>query len=187
MPEDGRGERMKLTIAGLGKFGETIAYTSLILLRPKVLQVIDVLDIGGHIEDLRQSAKALGLDTKITQENIDRDITVITAGYPKKHYDKWDKFYDKNKCIVGDCIVRLNHKKGDRIIIGTNPVMAMTSAMQHLFPDYYFYNAEGILMRYRNGVDNSKFILEKKGYTNWAPSLAVVEKIVNLMGSWESE
>jgi malate/lactate dehydrogenase len=175
---------MKIQIIGVGRFGSQIAFNCLALLRPKEVWLDDIKNLRGDILDLRHSARALKLDTRI-EEGIEKtpDYVIIAAGESRDENNRsMKKLFDSNKVLLEDIIKnKTSTKHRAKVIVTTNPVIGLTEWAKEKFSDRHdFYHAEDILMRYRNGKDCGWEIVKTKGYSNFGPALAVIELIRRL-------
>jgi malate dehydrogenase len=152
---------MKLTVIGAGNVGATVAEC---VARMDIVQDIALIDINagvakGKALDLMEAAPIHGFDTvieggddyAITQ---DSDVTVITAGLPRKPGMSRDDLLAKNAAIVSDVTNKVVAESPDTIlIVVSNPLDVMTyvAYMESGFPSQRVVGMAGILdtARYR--------------------------------------
>ena len=153
---------MKLTVVGAGNVGATVADC---VARMDILQEIALIDIQGGVAqgkalDIWESAPIHGFDTRL-QGGDDyglsegSDITVITAGLPRKPGMSRDDLLAKNAAIVQSVTRQVVAKSPDTIlIIVSNPLDVMTyvAYTESGFPSERVMGMAGVLdtARYRS-------------------------------------
>ena len=152
---------MKLTVVGAGNVGATVAEC---VARMDIVQNIALIDINdgvakGKALDLMESAPIHGFDTVIEggddyaiTENS--DVTVITAGLPRKPGMSRDDLLKVNSDIVSSVTAQVAEKSPKTIIIVvSNPLDVMTyvAYMESGFPSHRVMGMAGVLdtARYR--------------------------------------
>ena len=152
---------MKVTVVGAGNVGATVAEC---VARMDIVQNIALIDINagvaqGKALDLMESAPIHGFDTVI--EGGDdyaitegSDVTVITAGLPRKPGMSRDDLLAKNAAIVSSVTEQVaKHSPGTILIIVSNPLDVMTyvAYMTSGFPSERVMGMAGVLdtARYR--------------------------------------
>lgn len=146
--------RKKVTIAGAGQTGATLAHW--LALRGDVdIVLFDIVpDMPqGKALDLRQAMPIIGSDAKITgtngwDETADSDIVVITSGLPRKPGMSRDDLLRTNAGIVRDVTRAVVEKSPNSILILlTNPLDAMCHIALHEsgFPAHRVFGQAGIL------------------------------------------
>jgi malate dehydrogenase len=125
---------MKLTVVGAGNVGATVADC---VARMDIVQEIALVDIvegvaKGKALDLYQSAPIHGYDTRIVGGSDyaiteGSDVTVITAGLPRKPGMSRDDLLKVNAGIVRDVTRKVVDRSPDTIlIVVSNPLDIMT-------------------------------------------------------------
>ncbi len=147
-----------------------------------MLSLIDIVDINGKIHDLRHAVQGLGLDTSITTKHIIApDYVVLSCGVARTAKIESELYlYKKNKPIVFNAMKEQRFKKNTRLIVCTNPAYRIGLYCRNIFranPNYI----EGELKSYRYFSGIPKHILRSKGYTDYAPAVAVCNKIKRMM------
>lgn len=152
---------MKLTVVGAGNVGATVAEC---VARMDIVQNIALIDINegvakGKALDLMEAAPIHGFDTVIEGGSDyaiteGSDVTVITAGLPRKPGMSRDDLLAKNAAIVSDVTNKVVEKSPDTIlIIVSNPLDVMTyvAYMESGFPSERVMGMAGVLdtARYR--------------------------------------
>ena len=152
---------MKLTVVGAGNVGATVAEC---VARMDIVQNIALVDINegvaqGKALDLMEAAPIHGFDTVIeggADYGITRasDVTVITAGLPRKPGMSRDDLLAKNAEIVSSVTRQVVDQSPDTIVIVvSNPLDVMTyvAYMESGFPSQRVMGMAGILdtARYR--------------------------------------
>ncbi|MBU1613634.1 hypothetical protein KKC87_04405 [Patescibacteria group bacterium] len=171
---------MIIQIIGCGRLGSQVAMMSIFLIEPDIIYLFDIKDLEGDILDLQQSTKGLELKTQILEGfQHNADAYIITAGKPREKSNSDEYMYDKNIRTVYDLVHRLPNDKP--IIIGSNPVLMLHKEMKKCFPQKQIYIAEDYLLKYRDGKDNGQHIMQIKGYTNFAPAVAIVKKLFDII------
>ena len=152
---------MKLTVVGAGNVGATVAEC---VARMDIVQNIALIDINegvakGKALDLMEAAPIHGFDTVI--EGGDdygitegSDVTVITAGLPRKPGMSRDDLLKVNSDIVSSVTRQVVEKSPDTIlIVVSNPLDVMTyvAYMESGFPSERVMGMAGVLdtARYR--------------------------------------
>ncbi|MEM6325950.1 MAG: malate dehydrogenase [Bacteroidota bacterium] len=152
---------MKLTVVGAGNVGATVAEC---VARMDIVQHIALIDINGGVAqgkalDLMEAAPIHGFDTII--EGSDEyditegsDVTVITAGLPRKPGMSRDDLLKVNSDIVSSVTQKVVEKSPNTIlIIVSNPLDVMTyvAYMESGFPSERVMGMAGVLdtARYR--------------------------------------
>ncbi|MDT0633124.1 malate dehydrogenase [Rubrivirga sp. S365] len=152
---------MKLTVVGAGNVGATVAEC---VARMDIVQNIALVDINegvaqGKALDLMEAAPIHGFDTVI-EGGADyaitkgSDVTVITAGLPRKPGMSRDDLLAKNAEIVSSVTRSVVDQSPDTtIIVVSNPLDVMTyvAYMESGFPSQRVMGMAGILdtARYR--------------------------------------
>ncbi len=152
---------MKLTVVGAGNVGATVAEC---VARMDIVQNIALIDINegvaqGKALDLMEAAPIHGFDTVI-EGGADygitegSDVTVITAGLPRKPGMSRDDLLKVNSDIVSSVTRQVVEKSPDTIlIIVSNPLDVMTyvAYMESGFPSQRVMGMAGVLdtARYR--------------------------------------
>ncbi|HIG73460.1 MAG TPA: malate dehydrogenase [Bacteroidetes bacterium] len=153
---------MKLTVVGAGNVGATVAEC---VARMDIVQNIALIDINegvakGKALDLMEAAPIHGFDTVI--EGGDdygitegSDVTVITAGLPRKPGMSRDDLLKVNSDIVSSVTRQVVEKSPDTIVIVvSNPLDVMTyvAYMESGFPSERVMGMAGVLdtARYRD-------------------------------------
>jgi malate/lactate dehydrogenase len=168
---------MKIMIIGIGRLGSTVAFLTLLRLKPEKLILSDIKDLTGDILDLQHACKGLGIKTKIITEREPCDFIVITAGFARNQKIKThEELLKLNEPVIKEIINNINGclKKDTKIIVMTNPVEEMTELVQELLPSYYVNNPEKILMKMRNNKELGWEIVSTKGYSNFGPAVSAV-------------
>ena len=152
---------MKLTVVGAGNVGATVAEC---VARMDIVNEIALIDIvegvaKGKALDLWESAPIHGFDTTLVGGSDyalteGSDITVITAGIPRKPGMSRDDLLKTNAQIVGSVTEQIVAKSPDTIlIIVSNPLDVMTyvAYMTSGFPSRRVMGMAGVLdtARYR--------------------------------------
>ena len=152
---------MKLTVVGAGNVGATVAEC---VARMDIVQNIALVDINegvaqGKALDLMEAAPIHGFDTVIeggADYGITKgsDVTVITAGLPRKPGMSRDDLLAKNAEIVSSVTRSVVDQSPDTtIIVVSNPLDVMTyvAYMESGFPSQRVMGMAGILdtARYR--------------------------------------
>ncbi len=152
---------MKLTVVGAGNVGATVAEC---VARMDIVQNIALIDINegvakGKALDLMQAAAIHGFDTVIEGGadyalTAGSDITVITAGLPRKPGMSRDDLLKVNADIVGSVTRQVIASSPDTIIIVvSNPLDVMTyvAYMESGLPSHKVMGMAGVLdtARYR--------------------------------------
>jgi len=152
---------MKLTVVGAGNVGATVAEC---VARMDIVQNIALIDINegvakGKALDLMQAAAIHGFDTVIEGGadyalTAGSDITVITAGLPRKPGMSRDDLLKVNADIVGSVTRQVIAGSPDTIIIVvSNPLDVMTyvAYMESGLPSHKVMGMAGVLdtARYR--------------------------------------
>ena len=152
---------MKLTVVGAGNVGATVAEC---VARMDIVSEIALIDIvegvaKGKALDLWESAPIHGFDTSLVGGDDyalteGSDITVITAGLPRKPGMSRDDLLAKNAAIVGSVTEQIVSRSPNTIlIIVSNPLDVMTyvAYMTSGFPSQRVMGMAGILdtARYR--------------------------------------
>ena len=152
---------MKLTVVGAGNVGATVAEC---VARMDIVQDIALIDINpgtakGKALDLMESAPIHGFDTVIEGGDdysitADSDVTVITAGLPRKEGMSRDDLLKVNSEIVASVTQQVAEKSPNTIIIVvSNPLDVMTyvAYMESGFPSQRVMGMAGVLdtARYR--------------------------------------
>ncbi|MEM0962447.1 MAG: malate dehydrogenase [Bacteroidota bacterium] len=152
---------MKLTVVGAGNVGATVAEC---VARMDIVQNIALIDINdgvakGKALDLMEAAPIHGFDTVI--EGGDdygitegSDVTVITAGLPRKPGMSRDDLLKVNSDIVASVTQKVVEKSPNTIlIVVSNPLDVMTyvAYMESGFPSERVVGMAGVLdtARYR--------------------------------------
>lgn len=176
---------MKIQIIGCGRLGSQVAMMSIFLIEPEIIYIYDIKDLEGDILDLQQATRGLEIKTKVIEGfQHDADVYIMTAGKPRENSCSDDYMYHKNIRMVYDLFQKLPDDKP--IILGTNPVVMLYKEMKKVYPKKNIHISEDYLLAYRNGKDNGQHILQTKGYTNFAPSVAIVKKMFNLITKSEN-
>ena len=152
---------MKLTVVGAGNVGATVAEC---VARMDIVQNIALIDINegvakGKALDLMEAAPIHGFDTVI-EGGADyaitkgSDVTVITAGLPRKPGMSRDDLLAKNAEIVSSVTQSVvEHSPDTILIIVSNPLDVMTyvAYMESGFPSQRVMGMAGVLdtARYR--------------------------------------
>ena len=152
---------MKLTVVGAGNVGATVAEC---VARMDIVQNIALVDINegvakGKALDLMEAAPIHGFDTVIEGGadygiTAGSDVTVITAGLPRKPGMSRDDLLAKNAEIVSSVTRSVVDQSPDTIlIVVSNPLDVMTyvAYMESGFPSQRVMGMAGILdtARYR--------------------------------------
>ena len=152
---------MKLTVVGAGNVGATVAEC---VARMDIVQNIALVDINegvaqGKALDLMEAAPIHGFDTVIeggADYGITKgsDVTVITAGLPRKPGMSRDDLLAKNAEIVSSVTRSVVDQSPDTIlIVVSNPLDVMTyvAYMESGFPSQRVMGMAGVLdtARYR--------------------------------------
>ncbi len=152
---------MKLTVVGAGNVGATVAEC---VARMDIVQNIALIDINegvakGKALDLMEAAPIHGFDTVIeggADYGISEgsDVTVITAGLPRKPGMSRDDLLKVNSDIVSSVTRQVVEKSPDTIlIVVSNPLDVMTyvAYMESGFPSSRVMGMAGVLdtARYR--------------------------------------
>ena len=152
---------MKLTVVGAGNVGATVAEC---VARMDIVQNIALIDINegvakGKALDLMEAAPIHGFDT-VLEGGADygitegSDVTVITAGLPRKPGMSRDDLLKVNSDIVSSVTRQVVEKSPDTIlIVVSNPLDVMTyvAYMESGFPSQRVMGMAGVLdtARYR--------------------------------------
>jgi len=177
---------MDIQIIGVGRLGSQVAFCSLMFLRPDVIALHDIKNLEGDVMDLehaKQGYKYLHgkpCNTEIKTGLIPADVIVIAAGETRSSERTNEEWMEMNKKHLTKIIDNIKTKPDTKIIIATNLVLELTEWAQNKYPQYNFFHAEDEIMKYRNGVELGIEILKTKGYTNFGPSMSIVEKIKQL-------
>jgi len=152
---------MKVTVVGAGNVGATVAEC---VARMDIVQNIALIDINegvakGKALDLMESAPIHGFDTVIEGGDdysitSDSDVTVITAGLPRKPGMSRDDLLKVNSDIVNSVTEQVaKHSPNTIIIVVSNPLDVMTyvAYMTSGFPSERVMGMAGVLdtARYR--------------------------------------
>ncbi len=152
---------MKVTVVGAGNVGATVAEC---VARMDIVQNIALIDINegvakGKALDLMESAPIHGFDTVIEGGDdysitADSDVTVITAGLPRKPGMSRDDLLKVNSDIVNSVTEQVaKHSPNTIIIVVSNPLDVMTyvAYMTSGFPSERVMGMAGVLdtARYR--------------------------------------
>ena len=152
---------MKLTVVGAGNVGATVAEC---VARMDIVQNIALVDINegvaqGKALDLMEAAPIHGFDTVIEGGadygvTAGSDVTVITAGLPRKPGMSRDDLLAKNAEIVSSVTRSVVDQSPDTVlIVVSNPLDVMTyvAYMESGFPSQRVMGMAGILdtARYR--------------------------------------
>jgi malate dehydrogenase len=152
---------MKITVVGAGNVGATVGEC---IARKDIVKEVVLVDIAegvaqGKALDLWQSAPIHLFDTRLTGGSDyalteGSDITVITAGLPRKPGMSRDDLLAKNAAIVRSVTEQVVEKSPNTIIIVvSNPLDVMTyvSYMTSGFPSQRVMGMAGVLdtARYR--------------------------------------
>jgi len=152
---------MKLTVVGAGNVGATVAEC---VARMDIVQNIALIDINagvaqGKALDLMESAPIHGFDTVIEGGDdyaitANSDVTVITAGLPRKPGMSRDDLLKVNSDIVSSVTQQVaEHSPNTIIIVVSNPLDVMTyvAYMESGFPSHRVMGMAGVLdtARYR--------------------------------------
>ena len=152
---------MKLTVVGAGNVGATVAEC---VARMDIVQNIALIDINegvakGKALDLMEAAPIHGFDTVIEGGadygiTAGSDVTVITAGLPRKEGMSRDDLLKVNSEIVASVTEQVAAQSPDTIIIVvSNPLDVMTyvAYMTSGFPSQRVMGMAGVLdtARYR--------------------------------------
>lgn len=162
---------MKIAIWGLGRLGSAVAFHLMREMTPEEIQLHDKKDLWGDIQELKQAARGLGLDTKITEHHSICDAEIIAAGVPRLNIaeDVWSA----NRFILREV---LKETRSKHYIILTNPSRRLVVWATRKYPNRTFHHIEEELHEMR-GRCNINRILRSKGYTNFAPAVATVQKL----------
>ena len=146
---------MKVTVVGAGNVGATVAEC---VARMDIVQDIALIDINagvaqGKALDLMQTAPIHGFDTVIVGGDDyalteGSDITVITAGLPRKPGMSRDDLLKVNADIVSSVTRQVVEKSPNSIlIVVSNPldVMAYVAYMESGFPSSRVMGMAGVL------------------------------------------
>ncbi len=124
-------EKIKILVAGMGNVGASLVY----LLALSGKYEIYAYDINhdmalGKSLDIQQSCAVLGIDAKIhliqSYTELERvDISVITAGFPRKPGMRREELINANAEIVKEVVENIRKSGTSMYIVVTNPVDAM--------------------------------------------------------------
>lgn len=187
--DNSENKKMGITIYGVGKMGSQIGAFSLIFLRPQKIILKDLKDLEGDMMDLEHLRNGLGLKTIITEEQSTSDYSIISAGFPNTYSESFyydnHSLFETNFLIVKEMLNNITqYSPKSKVIMVTNPAIELTKHFKKVYPFLDIYNAERILIKYRNSrAGCGKKILKTKGYTNFAPSYAVIKMIQELEDS----
>ncbi|WP_412063675.1 malate dehydrogenase [Rubrivirga sp. IMCC45206] len=152
---------MKITVVGAGNVGATVAEC---VARMDIVQNIALIDINsgvakGKALDLMEAAPIHGFDTVIEGGDdyaitAGSDVTVITAGLPRKEGMTRDDLLKVNSQIVASVTQQVaEHSPNTIIIVVSNPLDVMTyvAYMESGFPSHRVMGMAGVLdtARYR--------------------------------------
>ena len=155
---------MKVTVVGAGNVGATVAEC---VARKDMAKEVVLIDIAegvaqGKALDLWESAPIHGFDTRLTGGSDyalteGSDITVITAGLPRKPGMSRDDLLAKNASIVRSVTEQVVEKSPNTIlIVVSNPLDVMTyvAYMTSGFPSQRVMGMAGVLdtARYRSFI-----------------------------------
>lgn len=166
---------MKIKIHGIGRLGSQVAALSLIFLKPEKLILKDVKNLDGDILDLKHMAVGLGVKTEIVTSG-DADVDIICAGLPRTREVSMNMIYENNLLLI-DGIIRNNNIK--TCLIATNPTVKFTQRFRKHHPKTRFISSEDLLSSWRGNLeeDTGMRIIKSKGYTNFAPALAIIKSL----------
>lgn len=175
---------MKVMIVGVGKLGSTIAFLTILRLKPEKVILSDVKNLTGDVLDLSHACKGLNIETEVTTKIEPCDFIIITAGFARsKEIETHDKLFDLNAPLIKEIIKNLGEsiKKNTKVIVMTNPVERMTEVVRKILPENYVDCPEEILMKMRDNKELGWEIVSTKGYSNFGPAVSAVllmEKLI---------
>ena len=167
---------MNIEIIGVGKLGSTVAFV-LLPIADKII-LTDIKDLSGELLDLKHAAKGLGLTTEITlTKEKNPDYVILCAGRPRMdEKDILDDNYITIVPILEDLTNRIS--PDTTVVVMTNPVEKMTKFVSEILK-CKVVNPEEELMKIRDNKELGWEIVKSKGYSNWGPSVSVLNLIEN--------
>ncbi len=172
---------MKVAVIGLGKVGSTIAYSLIPYCSYIYFNEIDKDTLDGQNIDLRDAKNILNpvcrLIKKATWDEInDCDHIVISAGIPRVTPETTDdQLLKVNLPIVKDIIENIYQHSS--ILLVTNPpeLIAKELNLNNVIPIGQTLDDIRAITHGKTG----KYILLKKGYTNWGISAIILDYVMN--------
>ncbi|MFQ5793709.1 MAG: malate dehydrogenase [Candidatus Bipolaricaulia bacterium] len=144
----------KVTVVGAGYVGATTAQR-IVERRLADVVITDILKgiPQGKALDMQESGPILGFDAEIVgtngyEETADSDITVITAGLPRKPGMSREELIETNASIIKQVTEQIVRYSPDTILIMvTNPLDATTYVAKQVsgFPKHRVFGMAGIL------------------------------------------
>ena len=184
-------EMVRISVVGLGKVGSTLAFA---LLQVPQVTVIGVSDIdkekeAGEIEDLTQAMMMLGIEDRIIMPDLsDSDLLFICAGHPREYrpatflsgemFESDGELYDKNYPIVQEIVMyaEAHDISKNNIYIVTNPSTLLAKMI-----GCHEVGETLDSMRCYSGCESGKWILQRKGFTNFGVVAECVEIVKNFI------
>lgn len=175
---------MKIAIYGAGRVGSSIASALLFNYPIKRLEIhdTDYRKALGEVQDLKDLATITELDTLITTKHGEVDLSIITAGLPRRSSREQHNFED-NYAVVRYALSMID--LSNPVIIATNPKEKIKKALDKdpfmrgkkiFVAGFELDNAR----KKRTGQDPemvAEFILDNKGYTSHGITAEVIELI----------
>jgi malate/lactate dehydrogenase len=137
---------MRVGMVGVGRLGAQLVFN--LISNPKIdeIQITDIIKekVEGTILDVSHAYPQFAEKLKATDE-IDADIIIITAGFPRTTEKTRLELYDKNKKVMEEILKHLKLTEKTIIVVLTNPVEPLT---------YFIYKNSGLDWRKVIGFSN---------------------------------
>jgi len=137
---------MKVGIVGVGRLGAQFVFNLITNPRIDEIQITDAIKgrVVGTILDVSHAYPQFAEKLREVGE-VDADIIIITAGFPRTTEKTRMELYKKNRKVMEDVLKRLETKEETIIILLTNPVEPLA---------YFLYKNSGLDWRRVIGFSN---------------------------------